>query len=87
MILLGDRVPMFKLRAHRGLLTTSFLVLILGGLLSLHFFSEDAYTTGAYRGSLVLIFTVSGFIMLLIAATARFWFKHLWHHRPGYKRG
>ncbi len=87
MILLGDRVPMFKLRAHRGLLLSAVLVLIMGGLLSLYFFSEDAYTTGASRGSLFLILTIGAFIMLVIAATARFWFKHLWHHRPGYKRG
>lgn len=87
MILLGDRVPMFKLRAHRGMLLAAILVFILGGLLSLHFYTEDAYRTGAYRGSLVLILTVGITLMLLVVATARFWFKHLWHHRPGYKRG
>jgi hypothetical protein len=87
MILLGDRVPMFKLRAHRGMLMAAFLVLVMGGLLSLYFYSEDAYCTGACRGPLVLIFTVGITLMLLIAATSRFWFKHLWHHRPGYKRG
>ena len=87
MIPLGDRVPMFKLRAHRGMLLAAFLVFILGGLLSLHFFTVDAYRTGAYRGSLTLIFTIGLSIMLVVVATARFWFKHLWHHRPGYKRG
>ena len=50
MILMGDRVPMFKLRPYRGLLIVAFFVLV-------------------------------------VVAFSRYGFRHLWHHRPGYKRG
>ena len=87
MILLGDRVPMFKLRPYRGLLIAALLVFIVGGLLSAYFYLEDAYCSQCPRGLLTLIVTVilSGF--LVVAAFSRFSFRHLWHHRPGYKRG
>jgi len=87
MVLAGDKVPMFRLRANGGMLLAAFIVLILGGLLSLYFFSEDAYCTGARRGLFSLGLTFSLVVMFLIAATSRFWFRHLWHHRPGYKYG
>ncbi len=86
MVLAGDKVPMFRLRADRGMLLAAFLVFVVGGLLSLYFFSEDAYLE-ACRGPFVLIFTVCLVAMLLIGATSRFWFRHLWHHRTGYRYG
>lgn len=78
---------MFKLRPYRGLLLVALFVSIVGGLLSAYFFIEDVYCTGCRRGLLVLIVTVVLALLLVIVAFSRYGFKHLWHHRPGYKRG
>lgn len=86
MILLGDRVPMFKLRPYRGLLLAALLVLVIGGLLSAYFFTEDAYTE-SHRGMFCAITTGILTVLLVVAAFSRYGFKHLRHHRPGYKRG
>ena len=87
MMLLGDRVPMYKMRANRSLRWTALFVFIIGGLLAAYFYIEDAYCSECSRGTLVLIITFILAVCLIIAATAHFWFRHLWHHRPGYKRG
>lgn len=85
---MGDRVPMFKLRPYGGLLLAALFVLAIGGLLSWYFFEKDAYTTGSIRrGLFVLIFTLVSVLLLVVAAFSRYSFKHLRHHRPGYKRG
>jgi ABC-type transport system involved in cytochrome c biogenesis permease subunit len=87
MILLGDRVPMFKLRPYKGLLLAAFLVLIVGGLLSAYFFIEDSYYTESRRGMFCVVITGILTLFFVIAAFSRYGFKHLRHHRPGYKRG
>ena len=87
MILMGDRVPMFKLRPYKGLLLAALLVLITGGLLSAYFFIEDAYCTGSHRGIFVGTVTLVLTLLLVVVAFSRYGFRHLWHHRPGYKRG
>ena len=86
MIFPGDRVPMFKLRPYKGLLLVALLVLVVGGLLSTYFFSEDAYSAGS-RGLFILIITLLLTLMLVSVAFSRYGFRHLRHHRPGYKRG
>jgi hypothetical protein len=87
MVLMGDRVPMYKQQANRGLLWLAALILVIGGLISLYLFNEDAYLSQNSRGIFAGLVTVILSLFLVIAATARFWFRHLWHHRPGYKRG
>jgi len=77
---------MFKLRPYRGLLLAAIFVLIIGGLLSTYFFYEDADITGS-RGIFVLIVTLILTLFLVLSAFSRYGFRHLWHHRPGYKRG
>jgi len=59
---------------------------IIGGLLSAYFFTEDAYLS-ENRGPITLILTAVLVVLLIIVAYSRFGFKHLRHHRPGYKRG
>ncbi|MFA5688164.1 MAG: hypothetical protein WC959_03305 [Kiritimatiellales bacterium] len=86
-MLVGNNVPMFKLRPYRGLLIAAILVFILGSLLSGYFFYEDAYTAGIGRAPVALIVTIIITLLLLIAAFSRYGFKHLHHHRAGYKRG
>ncbi len=86
MMLMGDRVPMFKLRPYRGLLLAALFVAIVGGLLSDYFFIKDSYSNEK-RGLLVLIVTIVLTLLLVVVAFSRYGFRHLWHHRPGYKRG
>jgi len=87
MVLLGDRVPMFKLHPYRGLLMAALFVLVVGGLASAYFFVEDSYSLECRRGLFVLIITGILVLLLIVAAFSRYGFRHLWHHRPGYKRG
>lgn len=86
MIFPGDRVPMFKLRPYKGLLLVALLVLVVGGLLSADFFARDAYSSES-RGLFILIVTLLLTLMLVVVAFSRYGFRHLRHHRPGYKRG
>lgn len=83
---MGDRVPMFKLRPYRSLLIAAVLIGVIGGLLSAYFFTEDAYLS-ENRGPATLIATVIIDVLLIVVAYSRFGFRHLRHHRPGYKRG
>ena len=80
-------VPMFKLRPYRSMLIAAALVGVVGGLLSIYFFKEDAYNTEMNRGLFTLIFTGVVVVILIVGAYSRFGFKHLRHHRPGYKHG
>lgn len=86
MAIMGDRVPMFRLRPYHSLLIAAVFVGVIGGLLSAYFFREDIYLS-ENRGLTFLIVTVVIDILLIVVAYSRFGFKHLRHHRPGYKRG
>ncbi len=86
-MLMGGGIPMYKMRANKGLLWGAVLVLIIGGLLSAYFYGEDACSSESHRGLLTLIVTCVLALFFVIAATSHFWFRHLWHRRPGYKRG
>ncbi len=87
MLPMGDRVPMFKLRPYRGMLWGALFAFVVGGLLSAYFFIEDSYCTATHRGLFVLIITLILTTLLIIVAFSRYGFRHLRHHRPGYKRG
>jgi len=86
MAIMGDRVPMFKLRPYKSLLVVALLIGVVGGLLSAYFFIEDAHLSNN-RGLTTAIFTSIIVILLVIAAYSRYGFSHLHHRRPGYKRG
>ncbi len=87
MVMMSDRVPMFKLKPNNGLLVVALFVFIIGGLAAAYFFNEDAYADDNHRGIFALVITGILTVFLVVAATARMWFRHLWHHRSGYKRG
>jgi len=86
-MLMGGGIPMYKMRANKGLLWGALLVLIIGGLLSAYFYGEDTCSSESSRGLFTLIVTCVLSLFCVIAATSHFWFRHLWHRRPGYKRG
>ena len=86
-MLMGGGIPMYKMRANKGLLWAALLILIIGGLLSAYFYGEDAYSSESSRGLFTLIVTCVLALFFVITATSHFWFRHLWHRRPGYKRG
>ena len=86
MPVMGDRVPMFKLRPYKSLLIAALLIGIIGGLLSAYFFIEDADLSQT-RAITAAVFTTLIVILLIIAAYSRYGFRHLRHRRPGYKRG
>jgi hypothetical protein len=82
----GSGVPMFKLRPYGGMLIAALFVAVVGGLISAYFFYEDAYSDQS-RGFFALVVTVVLVLLFVVAAFSRYGFKHLRHHRPGYKRG
>ncbi|MEI8206969.1 MAG: hypothetical protein WCG03_08845 [Kiritimatiellales bacterium] len=84
---MGDRVPMFKLRPYRSLLVAVFFVAVIGGLISVYFFTDEAYLAGSHRGYFALSVTLILTLFLIVAAFSRYCFPHLRHHRHGYKRG
>lgn len=86
MPVMGNKVPMFKLRPYKGLLIAALFVGIVGGLLSAHLLIEDAYLP-QNRGVPSVIVTSIMVLLLILAAFSRYRFRHLHHRRPGYKRG
>jgi uncharacterized membrane protein len=87
MTLMGSKVPLFKLRPYKGLLLAALFVFIVGGLLSACFFTEEADYVGYRHGLFTLLVTLVLGLLCIMAAFSRYRFRHLRHHRPGYKRG
>lgn len=79
--------PMFKLRPYTGALFAAVFFALTGGLLSCWLLKEDRYISGSSRGTLCLAVTILTVLLMLIVAFSRYRFKHLHHHRPGYKCG
>ncbi len=80
-------VPHFTMRPHPVLTGAIVMTLIVGLLLALSFFSQEE-GTGHYkqRGILVLIFTGIITFFLLILATSKLWFPHLWKKNSSHDR-
>ncbi len=83
----GSSVPHFSMRPHPALVGTFMLVLVVGLLLSLSFFSQEE-GTGDFKqkGILVLIITGIITIFLTILATSKLWFSHLWKKNSTHAR-
>ena len=75
------KVPMFKMQPHKGSIVAALLVLLLG----IAFFYEGHRDPGDLpaqnRAHLALAVSVVVSGLLLIIATGRMWFRHLWHDR------
>ena len=81
------KVPQFSLRPHPVLTGTIILTLVVGLLLALSFFyKEDG--AGRYRhfGNVTLLITGIFTFFLLILATSKMWFPHLWKKNSSHDR-
>ncbi|MEA2067969.1 MAG: hypothetical protein U9P12_02100 [Verrucomicrobiota bacterium] len=81
------KVPHFSMRPHPVVTGGLVLILVVGFLLALSFFSQEE-GTGDFqqKGVLTLIVTAILCIFLSILATAKFWFPHLWKKNSTHAR-
>jgi len=81
------KVPHYKLRPNPGIMIVLLLTLISGGLLGMTFVSMDD-GSGASLQKAYFVFLVTGVISvcLLIVATSKFWFPHLWKRNSTHDR-
>ena len=79
----GGKVPMFKMKPQRGPLWLAIIVLVIGcaAYFDGHQDPGDIAAHGRADAFLSISIVISG--VLLIVATGRMWFKHLWHDRYG----
>ncbi len=75
------KVPMFRMRPHKGILVTAGAVLLLGVLFYYDGHRDPGNIPAHHRSSLGLAVAVIVSGLLFIVATGRMWFKHLWHDR------
>ncbi|VGO21103.1 hypothetical protein [Pontiella sulfatireligans] len=81
------KVPTFTMRPHPVVSACLIIILIVGLLLAMSFFSqEDGTGTFKQRGILTLIVTAILSICLTILATAKLWFTHLWKKNSTHAR-
>jgi len=81
------KVPYFTLRPHPVVSVVFVLVIIVGVLTAMSFFSMEE-GTGEYRqrGIFTLIVTAILSICLAIVATSKMWFPHLWKKNSSHAR-
>ncbi len=81
------KTPHFSLRPHPIPLVALVLVVISGGLVALSFFEQED-GTGVYKhkGIITAIITFFLAFCFLFAATAMFWFPHLWKKNSTHAR-
>lgn len=81
------KVPHFTLRPHPVVSMVLVLVIIMGLLVAMSFFSmEEGTGEHSQRGVLTLILTTILSILLAIVATAKMWFTHLWKKNSSHER-
>ncbi|MBN2683646.1 MAG: hypothetical protein JXR40_00065 [Pontiellaceae bacterium] len=81
------KVPQFSLRPHPAITTSLILVPIIGLLAAGALFQKDVGTGDLKQaGILVLIITGILFLILLIGATYKLWFPHLWKRNSSHNR-
>ena len=75
------KVPMFKMRPHKGLLWGAFFVLLLGTAFFFNGQQDPGNCSAAEQGRFALAVSIVVAGAMVVMATARMWFKHLWHDR------
>ena len=93
------KVPHFSMRPHPALVGGMIMLTVVGLLVALSFFSKE-FGSGEFKRKGILVLMVTGLfdMFLLILATAKLWFPHLWkknsthnrhrhhsHHHPAMK--
>lgn len=81
------KVPHFTMRPHPMVTGGLILILVVGLLLAMSFFAkEEGAGQFKQQGILVLVVTAITSILLIILATAKFWFPHLWKKNSTHAR-
>lgn len=75
------KVPMFKMRPQKGTLIAAICVLVLGALYFFEAHRDPGDIPAQDRAHLIFAVSVIVSGLLLIIATGRMWFSHLWHDR------
>ncbi|MDF7807860.1 hypothetical protein P4E94_10465 [Pontiellaceae bacterium B12219] len=81
------KVPHFSLRPHPAVTGALILIITVGLLLALSFFAKEEGTgVHKHKGILTLMITAVFSICLLIVATAKLWYTHLWKKNSTHDR-
>lgn len=81
------KVPHFTLRPHPVVSLVLILVMIIGLLTALSFFSmEEGTKEHSQKGIFTLIITGILSVLLSIIATSKMWFTHLWKKNSNHSR-
>lgn len=75
------KVPMFKMRPSVGPLIGAVVVLLFGGAVYWSAIQDPTKIEAQQASQLVLAVSVVIAGGLVIIATGRMWFRHLWHDR------
>ncbi|MDF7825913.1 hypothetical protein P4B35_17925 [Pontiellaceae bacterium B12227] len=81
------KVPHFSMRPHPAVTGLFIMILTVGLLLAMSFFAKDE-GTGAYKQQGILTLMITGILsfFLIIIATAKFWYTHLWKKNSTHAR-
>lgn len=81
------KVPHFSMRPHPVITGLLILTLLVGLLLAMSFFTQDE-GTGIYRQRGIFTLIITGILcfFLVIIATAKFWYTHLWKKNSTHAR-
>ena len=75
------KVPMFRMKPQPGYLWAAIIVLLMGVLIYFEGHRDPGNVPAHERSTLILVISIIASGVLLIIATSRMWFKHLWHDR------
>ena len=78
---MASGVPMFKMKPQRGTLWVSIIVLVVGALAFWDGHQDPGNIGAQERANLFLALSIVISGVLMIIATSRMWFSHLWHDR------
>lgn len=79
----SGRVPMFKMRPQRGTLWSAIVILVIGVVAYFDGHKDPGNIPAQDRAQAILAISIVVSGILLIIATGRMWFRHLWHDRYG----
>ncbi len=79
----SGKVPMFKMRPQRGTLWLAIVILGVGVAAYLDGHKDPGNIPAQDRSQAILAVSIVVAGILMVVATSRMWFKHLWHDRYG----